>query len=136
MTNNAHEVWEDLQNHFSQSHEPQIFQIERDIAWLAQDQMTVTTYYTKLKKVWDELGSSNNATCICGANNKRHKLMQFLMRLNDSYNTICGQHGQNIKGTGAATVPQKFVGFFFYIYLYIFKIYNYILFILSLYYGK
>jgi len=33
----AHEVWEDLQNCFSQSHAPQIFQIERDIACLTQD---------------------------------------------------------------------------------------------------
>ena len=49
--NTAHEVWEDLHNRFSQSNAPQIFQIERDIACLTQDQMTVAAYYTKLKKL-------------------------------------------------------------------------------------
>jgi len=53
--------------------------------------MIVATYYTKLKKLWDELGSYSNATCTCGANNKRRKLMHFLMGLNDSYSVICGQ---------------------------------------------
>jgi len=54
-------------------------------------QMTVASYYTKLKKLWDELGSYNNATCTCGTYNKRRKLMQFIIRLNDSYSAICGQ---------------------------------------------
>ena len=53
--------------------------------------MIVATYYTKIKKLWDELGSYSNATYTCGANNKRHKLMQFLMGLNDSYSAICDQ---------------------------------------------
>ena len=45
----AHKVWKDLQNHFFQSNAPRIFQIEREIACLTQDQMIVATYYTKLK---------------------------------------------------------------------------------------
>ena len=89
--NTAHEVWEDLQNRFFQSNAPRIFQIEREIAFLTQDQMIVVAYYTKLKKLWDELGSYNDVICTCGANNKRHKLMQFLMGLNESYSVVRGQ---------------------------------------------
>ncbi|KAJ0026288.1 hypothetical protein Pint_07601 [Pistacia integerrima] len=37
----AQEVWEDLWDRFSQRNAPRIFQIERGIACLAQDQMTV-----------------------------------------------------------------------------------------------
>lgn len=37
----AQEVWEDLRDCFSQNNTPHIFQIEKDIACLAQDQMTV-----------------------------------------------------------------------------------------------
>ncbi|RVW27296.1 Retrovirus-related Pol polyprotein from transposon TNT 1-94 [Vitis vinifera] len=65
--------------------------IERDIACLTQDQMTVAAYYTRLKKLWDELGSYNDTVCSCGADHKRRRLMQFLMGLNESYNAIRGQ---------------------------------------------
>jgi len=87
----AQEVWEDLRDRFSQSNAPRIFQIERDIACLAQEQMTVAAYYTRLKKLWDELGSYNDTVCSCGADHKRRKLMQFLMGLNESYSAIRGQ---------------------------------------------
>jgi len=52
--------------------------------------MTIATYYTKLNKLLDELGSYSNVTCTCGAYNKRCKLMQFLMGLNDYYSVIRG----------------------------------------------
>lgn len=91
FSNTAHEVWEDLQSRFSQSNAPRIFEIERDIACLTQDQMSVAAYYTKLKKLWDELASYNDAVCTCGIGNKRRRLMQFLMSLNESYSAIRGQ---------------------------------------------
>ena len=53
--------------------------------------MTVPAYYTKLKKLWDELGSYNDTVCSCGVDHKRRKLMQFLMGLNESYSAIRGQ---------------------------------------------
>ncbi|KAG6466647.1 hypothetical protein ZIOFF_075551 [Zingiber officinale] len=48
-------------------------------------------FVAKLKKLWDELGYYNDGACTCGVNNKRRKLMQFLMGLNESYNAIRGQ---------------------------------------------
>ncbi|RVW87228.1 hypothetical protein CK203_026941 [Vitis vinifera] len=38
--------------------------IERDIACLTQDQMTVAAYYTRLKRLWDELGSYNDTILL------------------------------------------------------------------------
>jgi hypothetical protein len=87
----THEVWEDLWDHFFQSSAPHIFQIERDIACLAQDHMTIAAYYTRLKKLWDELGYYNDTICSCGADHERCRLMQFLMGLNESYSAIRGQ---------------------------------------------
>ena len=84
----AQEVWEDLRDRFSQSNVPRIFQIERDIACVSQSQMTVAAYYTKLKGLWDELGSYNGTVCSCGVDHKRRQLLQFLMGLNDSYKAI------------------------------------------------
>jgi hypothetical protein len=52
---------------------------------------TVAAYYTRLKKLWDELGSYNDTVCSCGADHKRRRLMQFLMGLNESYSAIRGQ---------------------------------------------
>ncbi|KAI9176554.1 hypothetical protein LWI28_004179 [Acer negundo] len=56
----GHEIWEDLRERFSQSNAPRIFEIQRDIAYLRQEQLSVSTYYTKLKGLWDELDSYNN----------------------------------------------------------------------------
>jgi hypothetical protein len=87
----SQEVWEDLQDCFSQSSTPRIFQIEGDIACLAQDHIIVAAYYTRLKILWDELGSYNDTVCSCGADHKRHRLMQFIMGLIESYSAIRGQ---------------------------------------------
>jgi len=84
------EVWEDLRDRFSQSNAPRIFQIERDITCTSQAQMTVAASYTKLKGLWDELGSYSGTVCSCGADHKRRQLMQFLIGLNDSYKVIRG----------------------------------------------
>ncbi|RVW76462.1 hypothetical protein CK203_056873 [Vitis vinifera] len=85
----AHEVWEDLCERFSQSNAPRIFEIQRDIACLRQEQLSVSAYYTKLKGLWDELASYNAAAH--GAQQDQQKLMQFLMGLNESYSAIRGQ---------------------------------------------
>ena len=85
----AHEVWEDLRERFSQSNAPRIFEIQRDIAYHKQDQLSVSTYYTKLKGLWDELASYSDATY--GAQHDQQKLMQFLMGLNESYSAVRGQ---------------------------------------------
>jgi len=83
------EVWEDLGERFSQSNAPRIFEIQRDIAYLKQEQLSVSSYYTRLKGLWDELASYDNA--VHGAQQDQQKLMQFLMGLNDSYSAIRGQ---------------------------------------------
>ena len=85
----AHEVWEDLHERFSQSNAPRIFEIQRDIAYLRQEQLPVSTYYTKLKGLWDELASYTDTTH--GTQADQQRLMQFLMGLNDTYSAIRGQ---------------------------------------------
>ncbi|KAM2129542.1 hypothetical protein ACFX1R_009206 [Malus domestica] len=88
----AHAIWEELRERYCQSNAPRIFQIQRDIASLTQDQLSIAAYYTKMKSLWDELSSySESVSCTCGAQNERNKLMQFLMGLNDSYSAVRGQ---------------------------------------------
>ncbi|XP_031486348.1 uncharacterized protein LOC116254842 [Nymphaea colorata] len=93
---NAREVWQDLKERLTQSLAPRIFQIQSSTQ-LQQDTMSVALYYTKLMALWDELGSySLVPICSCGAMKaysdqiQRECVMQFLMGLNDSYNSIKG----------------------------------------------
>ncbi|KAL6318603.1 hypothetical protein AAG906_000681 [Vitis piasezkii] len=53
---------------------------------IADSQLSVSAYYTKLKGLWDELASYNAAAH--GAQQDQQKLMQFLMGLNESYSAI------------------------------------------------
>lgn len=88
----AREVWEDLRERFSQSNAPRIFEIQREIAYHRQEQLSVSIYYTKLKSLWDELSSYADASsCTCATQQDSQKLMQFLMGLNETFGATRGQ---------------------------------------------
>ena len=70
----ATKVWTDLKERLSQNNALRIFQIERDIASLYQGIVSVATYFSKLKGLWDELSSYNALPiCTCGASKKGEK---------------------------------------------------------------
>ena len=94
----AHEIWNDFHDRFSLGNAPRIFQIQKSISSHAQGSMPISTYYTKLKALWDELASyKTQPTCSCGGmkvyseQREQDQIMQFLMGLNESYNAIRGQ---------------------------------------------
>uniref|UniRef100_A0A2N9HKX8 Integrase catalytic domain-containing protein n=1 Tax=Fagus sylvatica TaxID=28930 RepID=A0A2N9HKX8_FAGSY len=77
---------------------PRIFEIQKSISTLSQDQSSVSNYYTRLKSLWDELNNFRSIPdCSCGAlkvllDNKQHEyVMQFLMGLNDSFTHVRAQ---------------------------------------------
>ncbi|KAK3043303.1 hypothetical protein RJ639_002546 [Escallonia herrerae] len=94
-TTNAHEVWIDLRDHFSQKNVPRIFEIRRAISNNAQNTDSVSQYYTTLKAYHDELSSYRTPpNCTYGAM-KTHTelldsdaLMDFLQGLNESYASV------------------------------------------------
>ncbi|XP_068309809.1 uncharacterized protein [Pyrus communis] len=70
----AHAVWDDLKTRFSQDTVPRIFEIQRDIARLTQNQMSVSDYYSQLKGLWDELSSyDSHKNCSCGIMEDRNE---------------------------------------------------------------
>ncbi|KAL5740024.1 hypothetical protein ACOSQ2_029204 [Xanthoceras sorbifolium] len=85
------EIWSNLHERFSQLNASCIFQIERDIISLKQAQLSVITYFTRLKALWDEISNLQTfPISTCSANKtiaefQQHRLIQFLMGLNDSY---------------------------------------------------
>lgn len=53
----AQELLKDLEERFSQGHAPRIHQLKNEMITALQQGMTMSTYYTKLKCIWDELNT-------------------------------------------------------------------------------
>jgi hypothetical protein len=94
----AHEMWNDIKERFSQSNGPRIFQLQKAISALSQNSNSVTSYYTALKGLWDELNNYRPLPlCSCGTSRTIHEFQmqeyayQFLMGLNESYSPVRGQ---------------------------------------------
>jgi hypothetical protein len=94
----ASDMWNDLQDRFSQHNGPRVFQLQRSISSLSQENNSVSAYFTAMKGLWDELGNHQPIpTCTCGAlktimsyHHQQH-IYQFLMGLNESYSHVRGQ---------------------------------------------
>ncbi|KAL2248386.1 uncharacterized protein LOC105162765 [Sesamum indicum] len=92
------ELWLEIEMRYGQSSGPMIYQIQREISSISQGDMTLTSYLTKIKKLWNELfclAPSPKCTCggcVCGINKaigemySPIQLMQFLMGLHESFN--------------------------------------------------
>ncbi|KAK2969268.1 hypothetical protein RJ640_021987 [Escallonia rubra] len=89
----AYQVWEDFKDHFSQNNAPAIYQIQKSLASFSQGTMPVSTYFTKLKGLWDELDiyralPTCNQMKAHDEQREEDRLMQFLMGLHDTYNVV------------------------------------------------
>ncbi|KAH0769966.1 hypothetical protein KY290_013947 [Solanum tuberosum] len=95
------ELWRELEDRYEQPNGAKLYQIQMEINDLSQGSLDITGYYTKLKKLWEELGTLNvttqcNCACNCGAKALAHKaeqgrrLIEFLMGLNEIYTVIHG----------------------------------------------
>ncbi|XP_020549768.1 uncharacterized protein LOC110012027 [Sesamum indicum] len=92
------DLWVELETRFGDSNGPLLYQIQREIASISQKDMTVAVYFTKLKRLWDELGSLDPLPeCSCGVSKKlsnratSYQLIQFLMGLSDAYDHVRNQ---------------------------------------------
>ncbi|GAV84026.1 UBN2_3 domain-containing protein, partial [Cephalotus follicularis] len=96
--NEARAIWVDLHDCFSQKNAPRIFEIHRAIANLAQETNSISTYYTTLKALRDELSSYRSLlNCTCTGTSTltnffdEDYLMDFLQGLNESYASVRSQ---------------------------------------------
>ncbi|KAG8637879.1 hypothetical protein MANES_15G172266v8 [Manihot esculenta] len=88
----------EITERFGECNGPMIYQLYRKLSLITQDNIFMSVYFTKLKRLWDELGSTEILhPCTCGVSkvinemNIRKKLMQFFMGLNDVYGSIRDQ---------------------------------------------
>ncbi|KAK8933758.1 hypothetical protein KSP39_PZI015872 [Platanthera zijinensis] len=64
----AKAVWDELGECFTIGNAPRVYELKNEIASFCQQGMTIKTYYTNLKGLWDELSShSKIPTCTCDA---------------------------------------------------------------------
>jgi hypothetical protein len=94
----AEAMWNDLKDRFSQQNGPRIFQIQKSISDLRQENLSMSSYFTILKGLWDEwIHYKPLPPCTCGTMKvhneyqQQEHVMQFLMGLNESYAHTRGQ---------------------------------------------
>jgi hypothetical protein len=101
--NNCRDMWLSLKERFSPRNGPKTFQLQKSISSLTQDNLSVSSYFTKLKSLCDEFDSYKaftSCTCIpscsCGSMKSvntffdQQYVYQFLMGLNESFSHIRG----------------------------------------------
>jgi len=72
--NSAKELWNELVERFGQSNGPLLYKIQKEIADLHQGNDSIAVYYTKLKRLWDELADlSEILVCTCNSDCKAIK---------------------------------------------------------------
>ncbi|XP_019248718.1 PREDICTED: uncharacterized protein LOC109227985 [Nicotiana attenuata] len=93
------EIWKDLATRFGQCNGAQLYQLQKELSNAVQGASDIAGYFTKVKKVWDELDALNTfdhctCKCICDGKLKTMKshqdgrLIQFLMGLNEAYSGV------------------------------------------------
>ncbi|GAB2301481.1 hypothetical protein Dimus_039382 [Dionaea muscipula] len=90
-------IWKELIERFGQSNGAKLFQIQKDLCSVAQGTSDVASYFTRIKRLWDERASLESfPLCTYGATQallkreQEEKLMQLLMGLNESYTVVRG----------------------------------------------
>nr|XP_043611556.1 uncharacterized protein LOC122583197 [Erigeron canadensis] len=102
----AFELWKEINERHGQSNGPLIYHLERELSSISQGSLSIAAYFNKLKKCWDELHNLNDIpSCTCGkmaectcklvekflAIESRSRLVQFLMKLNNDYESVRNQ---------------------------------------------
>uniref|UniRef100_A0A803PQE3 Retroviral polymerase SH3-like domain-containing protein n=1 Tax=Cannabis sativa TaxID=3483 RepID=A0A803PQE3_CANSA len=87
-----------LNNRLNQGNGPQIFELNESLTYFHQGEESVSSYFTKLTTMWDEINQLRpriNCTCAAAAQSQDHinhdQVLQFLKGLNESYHAIRDQ---------------------------------------------
>ncbi|XP_071688514.1 uncharacterized protein [Rutidosis leptorrhynchoides] len=96
----APDIWVDLEERFGKENAPQEYELRRTITMIFQENMIVSSYYTSLRGLWDEIAFVS-PTPTCKRNGctwdlakeilkmqDKERLYDFLMSLNEQYNTV------------------------------------------------
>uniref|UniRef100_A0A6N2LVW3 Reverse transcriptase Ty1/copia-type domain-containing protein n=1 Tax=Salix viminalis TaxID=40686 RepID=A0A6N2LVW3_SALVM len=111
----ARQMWLDLQERFSHVNVVQLFNIENEIHNCVQDNMSVGSYFTKLKSLWDERDAlCSLPTCTCGNTLLQdplptvNKAYSLVLRHEKQMEVVAGKsHGQPDAAAFAVREPSS-----------------------------
>ncbi|KAK1439790.1 hypothetical protein QVD17_05610 [Tagetes erecta] len=96
----ASEIWKDLNERFGKESAPRAYELKQKIASTRQNGVSVSSYYTQLRSIWDEAQSvhpfprctCNNCECDVGKkiieHQEKERLYEFLMGLDPEFAVI------------------------------------------------
>ncbi|OMO87828.1 Integrase, catalytic core [Corchorus capsularis] len=96
----AREIWVDLEERFGKGSDPRAYEIRQAVTLLRQEKMSISSYYTKLKGLWDEMQSIFPLPkCVCNGckcniskqlvdMREKEQLYDFLMGLDDEFGIV------------------------------------------------
>ncbi|MED6180141.1 hypothetical protein PIB30_117074 [Stylosanthes scabra] len=100
----AVDLWEDLKHRYYRGDEFRIAELEEELYAMKQGDLSITTYYTKLKVVWEEIEGFQpippcvlcKEKCECGLDmvrsyRRRTYAVRFLRGLNEQYGAVRSQ---------------------------------------------
>ncbi|XP_070020424.1 uncharacterized protein LOC142180931 [Nicotiana tabacum] len=95
FASNAKKVWSDFKEKFDRCSLTRIYHLWTEIATLKQSIDSVTTYYSRMSDLWNELDVlAPKYLCDCEESKlslelqEQIRLLQFLMGLNESYSNV------------------------------------------------
>lgn len=79
--NHAKELWDEIEDRNDQTNGCKLYHLQKEINDLVQGALDVTGYYTKIKKLWEEINtldvnSQCTCVCVCDGKIKIHKAKQ------------------------------------------------------------
>ncbi|XP_075077015.1 uncharacterized protein LOC142163775 [Nicotiana tabacum] len=90
----AESIWSQLNKRYGSVDGTKVFELKKELASTFQGSLDITSYFNKLKKLWDELGyvctnHANRCSCLVKSDlqkeKEKDKVHKFLMGLNDVY---------------------------------------------------
>ncbi|GJU66909.1 putative RNA-directed DNA polymerase [Tanacetum coccineum] len=108
--NTSSEIWKDLKERFGKESAPRAYELKQSLSVTHQDGSSFSSYYTKLRSIWDEIQSVLRVPqCTCGKCScnigkrlnefkEKERLYEFLMGLDGDFSTI-RTHVLSIKPT-------------------------------------
>nr|GLL21846.1 uncharacterized protein LOC109166102 [Ipomoea trifida] len=101
--NTGRDIWEDLEERYGKRSASRAFEIRRSVVLLKQEKASVSSYYAKLKSLWDEmmdilpLPRCVCSGCTCNISKQlvnmkeKEQLYEFLTGLGEEFSTVKSQ---------------------------------------------